>query len=151
MKYSTANEWEHFGFAEAYISDIQKINGDFLMTLDNVTIHPENSKNRDIRQMRTNGLEFRIRDGEVTDLTEEGFKLYNPDGKLMEVHEDRVIPKEQYNEVLKSFCDGESCLYSLKKEGDVYVFEIDAGNERTYTLKVLGTRDTQEWERFLNQ
>ena len=58
MKYSTGNEWEHFGFAEAYISDIQKINGYFVMTLDNVTIEPENSQNRDIRLMRANGLDF---------------------------------------------------------------------------------------------
>ena len=38
MKYRTINEWEHFDFSEAYISDIQKINGCFQMTLDQVVI-----------------------------------------------------------------------------------------------------------------
>lgn len=150
MKYSTGNEWEHFGFAEAYISDIQKINGYFVMTLDNVTIEPENSQNRDIRQMRANGLDFKIQDGQVKSLTEEGYRVYNADGKLMEQHEDQIIPASQHNEVLKSFCDGDSCLYSLKKEGDIYIIEIDAGNERTYELQISGTSDRQEWDRFLN-
>ncbi len=151
MKYSTTNEWEHFGFAEAYISDIQKISGYFQITLDNVTIYPENSQNRDIRQMRANQMNFKIQDGTVASLIEEGYQVYNADGKLIEQHEDQVIPSERYNEVLKSFCDGECCMDSLKKEGNTYVFEIDASNERTYVLCVTGMRDVEEWNRFLNK
>lgn len=151
MKYTTTNEWEHFGFAEAYLSDIQKRNGCFQLTLDNVTIYPENSKNRDIRPMRANELNLKIQDGTVESLIEEGYKVYNADGKLLEQHEDAAVPPQQYNDVLKSFCDGECCLYSLKKENGRYVFEIDASNERTYLLCVSGTRDVEEWERFLSK
>ena len=82
---------------------------------------------------------------------EEGYKVYNADGKLLEQHEDAAVPPQQYNDVLKSFCDGECCLYSLKKENGRYVFEIDASNERTYLLCVAGTRDVEEWERFLSK
>ena len=65
MKYQTTNEWNHFGFQEAYISEIQKVNGGFQFTLDNVTIEPDNSKNRDIRQMRANELYVTIQDAEI--------------------------------------------------------------------------------------
>ena len=82
MKYNTTNELDHFNFSEAYITAIQKRNGYIQLTLDNVTIMPDNSCNRDIREMRTNGLNLKILDGEVALLVQEGYKVYNPDGKL---------------------------------------------------------------------
>jgi len=149
MKYSTTNEWEHFGFAESYISEIQKINGCFQLTLDQVMIRPENSQNRDICEMRTNGLHFKIQDAEVERLVEEGYKVYNADGKLMEQYEDQEIQPECYNEILKSLTDGESCIYSLEKKERTYIFTIDAGSGHTYVLYVSGKRDIEEWDRFL--
>lgn len=151
MKYSTTNEWDHFGFSEAYISDIQKISGCLQLTLDQVMIHPENSQNRDIRQMRTNGLNLKIQDAEVERLVEEGCKVYNADGKLIEQYEDKEIQPECYNEILKSLTDGESCIYSLEKKENTYIFTIDASSDHTYVLYVSGTRDTEEWNRFLNK
>lgn len=149
MKYVTINEWEHFGFLEAYISDIQKIGDCFQMVLDNVKIAPENSKNRDIRQMRANALCLRIQDAELLSLTEEGYKVYNANGQLMDQFADREVPLECCNDRLRSFTDGECCLYSLEKTGDVYTFLIDASDGHTYILRVKGTRDTEEWDRFL--
>lgn len=151
MKYSTTNEWEHFGFEEAYISEIQKINGYLQLTLDQVMIRPENSQNRDIREMRTNGLNFKIQDAEVKRLVEEGYQVYNADGKLMEQYEDQEIQPECYNEILKSFADGESCIYSLEKKENTYIFTIDASSGRTYVLYVSGTHDVEEWNRFFNK
>lgn len=151
MKYSTTNEWEHFGFEEAYISEIQKINGYLQLTLDQVMIRPENSQNRDIREMRTNGLNFKIQDAEVKRLVEEGYQVYNADGKLMEQYEDQEIQPECYNEILKSFADGESCIYSLEKKENTYIFTIDASSGRTYVLYVSGTCDVEEWNRFFNK
>lgn len=151
MKYSTINEWDHFGFSEAYISEIQKINDCYQFTLDNVMIDPENSQNRDIRQMRANELYFRIQDAQIVRFVEEGYKVYNADGKLMEQYEDKDIHPENYNEILKSFADGESCIYALEKTEDTYVITIDASNERTYVLYITGTRDIEEWNRFLNR
>lgn len=150
MKYRTINEWEHFEFTDAYLSDMQKINGSFQMTLDNVGICPENSKNRDIRKMRTNGLLLRIPDGTVESLTEEGYQVYDADGKLLHQYEDREIPPENWNELLKSFTDGECSLYQAEKTENTYTFIIDASNDRTYVLRVLGTQDIEEWDRFLN-
>lgn len=149
MKYVTTNEWEHFGFLEAYISDIQKAGGCFQLILDNVKIAPENTKNRDIREMRTNGLCFRIQDAELLSLTEEGYKVYNADGQLTNQYEDREIPRECCSDMLKSFTDGECCLYTLEKTEDVYTFIIDASDGHTYLLRVRGTRDTEEWDLFL--
>lgn len=151
MKYSTTNEWEHFGFEETYISEIQKINGYLQLTLDQVMIRPENSQNRDIREMRTNGLNFKIQDAEVKRLVEEGYQVYNADGKLMKQYEDQEIQPECYNEILKSFADGESCIYSLEKKENTYIFTIDASSGRTYVLYVSGTRDVEEWNRFFNK
>ena len=151
MKFPTTNEWNHFGFQEAYISEIQKVNGGFQFTLDNVTIEPDNSKNRDIRQMRANELYVTIQDAEIERLVEEGYKVYNANGQLMEQYEDRDIASENYNEILKSLTDGESCIYALEKKDDVYIFTIDASSERTYVLYMKGTRDIEQWNRFLNK
>ncbi len=151
MKYQTTNEWNHFGFQEAYISEIQKVNGGFQFTLDNVTIEPDNSKNRDIRQMRANELYVTIQEAEIERLVEEGYKVYNANGQLMEQYEDRDIAPENYNEILKSLTDGESCIYALEKKDDVYIFTIDASSERTYVLYMKGTRDIEQWNRFLNK
>ena len=62
MRYTTTDELEHFSFAEAYIADVQLAGGFFHMTLSNVTILPENSCNRDIREMRANDLVLKIED-----------------------------------------------------------------------------------------
>ena len=56
MKYHTDNELQNFQFAGAYIAEMCVVNGIFEMILDNVTILPQNSCNRDIREMRTNEL-----------------------------------------------------------------------------------------------
>ncbi len=151
MKYNTTNELDHFNFSEAYITAIQKRNGYIQLTLDNVTIMPDNSCNRDIREMRTNGLNLKILDGEVALLVQEGYKVYNPDGKLTGQYEDRQVEPEQYNDVLKMLSDGGSCIYSLKQDDNVYMFAIDGGDERTYMLKIHGTRNMEEWDRFLNK
>ena len=54
MKYHTDNELQNFRFEGAYIAETCAVNGIFEMILDNVTILPQNSCNRDIREMREN-------------------------------------------------------------------------------------------------
>ena len=151
MKYSTTNELEHFSFKESYIAEIQKRNNCIQLTLDNVTILPANSRNRDIREMRANGLNLSIRDGNVSRLVEEGYKVYNADGTLTEQYEDKQIAPGQYNDILKQLADGECAVYSLERKENTYIFEIDASNDRTYELQITGTGDLEEWDRFLNK
>ncbi len=100
--------------------------------------------------MRANELYFQIHNAEIVKFIEEGYKVYNADGKLMEQYEDKELKPDTYNEMLKSFTDGESCIYALEKSEDTYRITIDAGNERTYVLHIAGTRDAEEWNRFLN-
>lgn len=163
MKYTTTNELAHFGFAEAYISDIQKISGYFQLTLDNVMISPDCSKNRDVREMRANEWNLKIREGTVASIVEEGYKVYNADGKLMEEYEDKPVTADQYNELLKSFTDGECCVISLEVQRlplhvtddsevkNTYLVTIDASNGHAYVLEITGTGDFEEWNRFLNK
>ena len=151
MKYGTTNEINHFSFSDAYITAIQKINGYIQITLDNVTILPDNSCNRDIREMRTNGLNLKIQDGDIVLLVQEGYKVYDPDGKLTGQYEDLEIGQDQYNHVLKMLSDGESCIYSLEVEDNLYTVSIDGSDDRTYLLKIKGMRDMEEWDRFLNK
>lgn len=148
MKYKTTDEWKNFSFAEAYIGDIQATNGFFHMELDNVTILPENSCNRDIRKMRTNGLLLKLEDFAITSLIEEGYKVFDANGNPMKEVEDVVIAEKDYFSVMKELVEG--VIYSLEKEENTYVFSIDAANERTYTLEVKASHDIEEWERFLN-
>lgn len=148
MKYKTTDEWQNFSFSEAYIADIQATNGFFHMELDNVTILPENSCNRDIRKMRTNGLLLKLEDFAITSMVEEGYKVFDANGNPMKQVEDVVIAEKEYFSVMKEFVEG--IIFSLEKKENTYIFSIDAANERTYTLEVRASHDTEEWDRFLN-
>ena len=48
--------------------------GTFKICLDNVIIKADNSKNRDIRDMRTNGLILKLSDANIISFIREGFK-----------------------------------------------------------------------------
>ena len=154
MKYTTTNEFNQFEFEEAHISDIQIVEGRFYLLLDNVKILPDNSCNRDIRKMRTNELFFKVTNGTMTSLIEEGYKLYDANGKLTREIEDREVAVSEYKEITDEFIDG--MVYEVEKtiledKNQVqYRFVIDAANERTYTMIVLGDGDLEEWDRFLN-
>lgn len=147
MKYRTTDEVEHFDFAEAYIGDIQVTSGFFHMVLDNVGILPENSCNRDIRRMRANNLLFKIEEASIDAIVEEGFKVYDANGRLMKSYEDRKVEEKDYPSAAKGFVDG--IIYSLEQKGNQYRFIIDGADERTYSLLVSGIHDVEEWDRFL--
>ncbi len=147
MKYKTTNELSGFDFLDAYIGEIRALSDTFTMVLDNVKILPDNSKNRDIRKMRTNELELKIQNAKITDFVEEGYKIYDADGNLKEKKEDRPVSEADYT---KEFEKLSGCvIYTLEKTGDTYEFSIDT-EDHTYLLRVSGSEDTEEWERFLN-
>ena len=90
----------------------------------------------------------------MTSLIEEGYKLYDANGKLTREIEDREVIASEYKEITDEFIDG--MVYEVEKtiledKNQVqYRFVIDAANERTYTMIVLGDGDLEEWDRFLN-
>lgn len=146
MKYKTTNELENFQFSDTYIAEIRTMSESFLMMLDNVTILPENSCNRDIRKMRINGLELRILKAKVDSVVEEGYKVYDADGKLMRREEDREVPVEEYKETFEELAG--CMLYSVERCDNVYTFSIDT-EDHTFLIKVSGDDDMEEWDRFL--
>ena len=91
MKYHTINELDHFCFKEAYIAQICAV-----IVFDNVTILPENSCNRDIREMRANELVLKISEPKIEALVEEGYKVYDANGNLKQKNEDITIAPEAY-------------------------------------------------------
>ena len=97
MKYHTDNELQNFRFEGAYIAETCAVNGIFEMILDNVTILPQNSCNRDIREMRANELKLKIREPEIT------------------------------------------AFVSIDTE------------DHTFMIKVSGSADVEEWDRFLSK
>lgn len=149
MNYRTTDELEHFNFADAYIGDVQVTSGFLHIFLDNVTILPENSCNRDIREMRANQLLLKIEGASIEAVVEEGYKVYDANGKLMKTCEDVKVEEKDYLSVVKSFADG--VIYSLEKKEGEYRFIIDGADEHTYLLRVSGTKDVEEWDRFLNK
>ncbi|MDD2981027.1 MAG: subtilin biosynthesis sensor protein SpaK [Hespellia sp.] len=149
MGYETIDELEHFQFREVHISEIRQItNSSFYAILDNVTILETNSCNRDIFDMRTNNLTLRIEEGQIVSFVEEGYKIFDANEILMQEVADRILPPEEYNAMLKDMTD--ATLYSIKKDGTRYIFDIDAC-DHTYTLVVEGSHDTEEWNRFLKK
>ena len=131
----------------AVVGDIQLTERMFHLVLDNVKICPENSCNRDIRMMRTNELLFKISDAEIISLVEEGYNEYDADGNLKHTYPDEEVEKAKYDEVAQVLLEG--TIYELTLQSGVYTFIIDGTNDRTYALKVTGSGDTQEWNRFL--
>ena len=132
-KYSTINEVNHFEFGEAVVGDIQLTERMFHLVLDNVKICPENL--------------FKISDAEIISLVEEGYNEYDADGNLKHTYPDEEVEKAKYDEVAQVLLEG--TIYELTLQSGVYTFIIDGTNDRTYALKVTGSGDTQEWNRFL--
>ena len=130
MKYYTENELQNFRFEGAYIAETCAVNGIFEMILDNVTILPQNSCNRDIREMRANELKLKIREPEITAFVEEGYKVYDADGNLKEKKEDILIAAED--------------------QAAKYTVSIDT-EDHTFMIKVSGSADAEEWDRFLSK
>ena len=104
-KYNAVNELNHFDFAEAVVGDIQLLGKMFHIVIDNVKILPENSFNRDIRTMRTNGMLFKIEGAEIISVVEEGFNTYDADGNLQKTVEDREVEKEEYDKISDTLVD----------------------------------------------
>ena len=146
-KYISNNELETFDFEEAVIGEIRLMNGGFFMYLDNVKILPDNSHNRDIRIMRANELEFSISNATINQFVEEGYKVYDADGKLTSTVNDREISSEEYKEEFDKL--SECTLYSITKKDGIYKIEIDTV-DHTYALIVSGENDSVKWDRFLN-
>ncbi|MFZ2194667.1 MAG: hypothetical protein WAV36_04015, partial [Agathobacter rectalis] len=91
MKFRTENEFTHFKFSDVHVSDIMMSFGTFKICLDNVIIKADNSKNRDIRDMRTNGLILKLSDANIISFIREGFKTYDADGNLKSTTADEEI------------------------------------------------------------
>lgn len=147
MRFYTENEVETFDFGEAHISEIRFGLGPFYMLVDNVKILEQNSCNRDVRTMRTNGLTFCIIDPQIVAVTEEGCKIYNADGVLQKEVPDRTVSPEEYAKLCKEL--EEAVIYKLEKTGDSYCISIDA-EEHEYTMEIKGSGDSEEWDRFMN-
>ena len=148
MKYTTTNEFEHFDFLEVHVNDIMFANGVFKIGLDDVKILPENSCNRDIRKMRTNGLILSLSDAEILSFVEEGYRIYDADGNLKKTEDDVPVDEQEYKTVFEYFTD--AYAYNIEKKDDEYTFVIDGTNERTYSIIVKASGDTQEGDKFLN-
>lgn len=148
MSYTTTNEYQTFDFKDAYIAEMRLMNNSFYAYLDNVTILAENSKNRDIRQMRANNFTLKLSDATIDSFIEEGYRIYNADGILAEQKPDRVLPASEYPDALKEM--SECTLYSIKKDHSCYLFSIDT-DDHTYLLRITASSDKEHWERFLTK
>ena len=60
MGYHTVDELEHFNFAGAEILEIREYRDQLIFELGFVTILPENTCNRDVREMGTSQLTLKL-------------------------------------------------------------------------------------------
>lgn len=148
MKFRTENEFTHFKFSDVHVSDIMMSFGTFKICLDNVIIKADNSKNRDIRDMRTNGLILKLSDANIISFIRDGFKTYGADGNLKSTTADEEIEETDYIDTFNNFLDGYA--YLIEKENENYTFVFDGTDERSYTLIVSASKDECEWDRFMN-
>lgn len=147
MRFSTENELSTFDFTDSYVGALQMGLGTFCAVLDNVKILETNSKNRDVRTMRTNGLELRIYDAQIAEIIEEGCKVYDADGVLQKELPDQTVPTERYADLFAQL-EG-AAVYGVKKDAAHYEIGMD-GEEHSYTICLTGSKDREEWDRFMN-
>ena len=146
MNYSTSNELAHFVFTDAVIGEIESTKAVFNVYMDNVTILPENSCNRDIRTMRANEFTLKILTPTLEEVMKEGFKKYNADGVLTEIVDDVVVAPEEYKEIFEVMRG--ATIYSIENRDGRYIFSVDA-DDGCYVITVSGSADREEWDRFL--
>ena len=146
MNYSTSNELAHFVFTDAVIGEIESTKAVFNVYMDNVTILPENSCNRDIRTMRANEFTLKILTPTLEEVMKEGFKKYNADGVLTEIVDDVVVAPEEYKEIFEGMRG--ATIYSIENRDGRYIFSVDA-DDGCYVITVSGSADREEWDRFL--
>ena len=147
MSYHTIDELQNFSFQNAYIENIEFRGGELTMILDQVTILSTNSKNRDIRPMRTNDFHLVIQQADITAFVEEGYKLYDADGNLKEQKEDLSLSPESYGAAFTSLLG--CTIYEIVQENNCYTISIDT-EDHTFLLQITGSHNTQSWERFFN-
>lgn len=147
-KYETTNEFENFGFDQAVIGDIEVFKDTLRLCLDNVMIKPENSKNRDIRMMRTNGLILSFQNVVYERFAKEGLKYYDADGKLLRVEEDNVLDLFTFPN-LRDFIEG-ATIITCEKDGNHYEISFDATDEYPYDLVFTAELNAQSWDRFMS-
>lgn len=154
MNFRTVDEFENFDFNEAHISGIESRSGHVFLMLDNVMIAAKNSCNRDIREMRTNGLVLKLQDGKIISFVKEGVKVYNADGVFQREIPDEIIPLEKYQETFDMLLDKYMLEATVERDEasgeNIYEFEIEY-EEFSYLLVVKAVHDTQEWDRFMNK
>ncbi|MCI8876259.1 MAG: subtilin biosynthesis sensor protein SpaK [Lachnospiraceae bacterium] len=148
MGYHTVDELEHFNFAGAEILEIREYRDQLIFELGFVTILPENTCNRDVREMGTSQLTLKLFHVKEIEIILEGYKVFDADGNLKETCEDEVIKNKDFPALYQDLKG--SGIYSLKRDGDDYVFYLDA-EERTYRFTVKAKGNSQDWERFMNK
>ncbi|WP_022748988.1 hypothetical protein [Lachnobacterium bovis] len=147
MKFTTENELQNFDFKDAYISDIRFSLDNFMLYLDNVKILPSNSTNRDIRTMRTNNLILTLEKATITSFINEGYKVYNADGKLLKTVNDSLIPEENYKQAVNELI---SCtINNIEQTDDKYTISIDT-EDHTYLLTLTSQRNLEDWNKYFN-
>lgn len=147
MKFHTENEIETFDFKDSYVEELRFGLDSFYMLLDNVKILETNSRNRDVRTMRTNGLEFWILEAQLLEVVEEGCNIYNADGVLQQEVPDRTMDASEYAGLCEELSG--AAVFDIKKEDGRYRILMD-GEEHGYMLLVQGSGDAEDWNRFMN-
>ena len=97
--------------------------------------------------MRANGLDLAISGAKITAFVEEGYTVFDADGKLLREVPDREIPETEWQQ---AFSDLQAAaLDGLTREGSTYRIAIRT-EDHTARLEVTGDGDTEEWDRYLN-
>lgn len=147
MRYHTTDELGHFNFRDAVVADMRIHPGCFYLELDQVTITADNSCNRDIRNMRTNGLYLKLQDGELISFVREAYRVYDADGNLTQTEDDEPIDVGKDGTVLQQMQN--ATIYEIVRKDEIYHIELDV-EEYTYHIAVKASHDVEEWDRFMN-
>ncbi|MCR5793312.1 MAG: hypothetical protein K6G65_09100 [Lachnospiraceae bacterium] len=153
-KYKTTDKIETFDFSDSVISSVVKNLNTLTIYLDNVTILESNEHNREIWDMRSNGVCVEFQNADIDSVIIEGYKLYDANEQLTDIVEDTIVPVSDYNDVFEDLA--EAPVFSLKgfkeENTNYFTYEINAdGEDNAYCINFHAAHNLVSWDRFLKK
>lgn len=147
MRFLTYGELDGFYFNKAVVNHIYLSSDGFHIILDNVLIKADNPENKDIVDKRTNELDLFIPNGNIHQIVEEGYQVYDADMRPYKKVADRIVPLFEYENVLNDLAESE--IDAIEKVDEFYIISMNV-IDHTWRIEVSGKDDQESWNRFIS-
>jgi hypothetical protein len=154
MQFQTTNALQLFNFEEVTVKQIDVRNDSVTVVMEALIVKGQNPVNEEFVDRYADTANVRFLDGEIVEIIKEGYKYYDANNQLKEEKADTVVPKAEYETLLKACRD--VYLFDLiavcETEGAYeYQLGMDLNEEDTYWVQIKCSQTVVEWEKFKNK